>query len=297
MNPTNKFSSTFNQWLSQLSDLENKEIFILIILLVFPLLVLLEWINQTKRVNSEVRKISYFTNFKNLIFNNLILALLAVEWFYGVAELKSLALIPLAFGQLGIELYSWIAIGLMILLLDMLIYFWHWLNHRFDFLWNFHRVHHSDNDLNTSTGIRFHLGELVLSLVYKASIILLLGIPVEIMVAFEMITVYAAIFHHSNIRIPAEQWLRYLLVMPIHHATHHSVPRKHHDSNYGVLLSWWDYCFKTFNSHQPQRFGLSGVKISGLKQLIRYGLGAKLSVLTVLIVLVGILTIRWINGV
>ena len=62
------------------------------------------------------------------------------------------------------------------LLLDYTLYVWHRLNHRTPFLWRFHAVHHIDLDLDSTTGLRFHFGELALAAGFRAAQVLLLGV-------------------------------------------------------------------------------------------------------------------------
>src|SRR5207244_2237724 len=71
------------------------------------------------------------------------------------------------------------------LLLDYTLYLWHWLNHRVPFLWRFHAVHHIDLDLDASTGVRFHFGELFLSAFFRAAQILLIGVDRETMIVWQ----------------------------------------------------------------------------------------------------------------
>ncbi|WP_299616787.1 sterol desaturase family protein [Pelagibius sp.] len=138
-------------------------------------------------------------------------------------------------------------LALDILLLDLLIYWWHRFNHELPFLWRFHEVHHLDRFLDTTTALRFHFGEVLLSALARAGIILLLGFPFTSVVVFEVLVLVCAIFHHSNLRLPAglEGVLSRLIITPSIHWVHHHARRRDTDSNYGTIFSFWDRLFRT----------------------------------------------------
>lgn len=126
--------------------------------------------------------------------------------------------------------------------LDYTLYFWHILNHKVPFLWRFHNVHHIDLDLDVSTASRFHFGELMLSSVYRAGQILLIGVDPAALALFETLVTASALFHHSNIRIPLglERPLNVLFVTPRMHGIHHSIVEGETNSNYSTIGSFWD---------------------------------------------------------
>ena len=61
------------------------------------------------------------------------------------------------------------------LLMDLSFYYWHVANHRLPFLWRFHNVHHFDPDLDVSTAVRFHFGEIALSSIFRIVQVTLIG--------------------------------------------------------------------------------------------------------------------------
>ncbi len=132
-----------------------------------------------------------------------------------------------------------------LLLLDCWIYWWHRLNHQLPMLWRFHEVHHLDETLDASSALRFHFGEVVLSSLVRAGVIVVLDIPFTSVVWFELLVALNAIFHHSNLKLPS--WLEYplsrLIVTPSIHWVHHHAVRRDTDSNYAALLSVWDRLF------------------------------------------------------
>lgn len=134
-----------------------------------------------------------------------------------------------------------------ILVLDMLIYWWHRLNHEIPFLWRFHEVHHLDEFLDVSSAVRFHFGEVLLSAGARAVVIILLGIPFTSVIIFETLVILSALFHHSNLRLgeKLEAALARVIVTPSIHWIHHHAIRADTDSNYATIFSWWDLVFRS----------------------------------------------------
>jgi len=132
--------------------------------------------------------------------------------------------------------------------LDLAIYTQHVAFHAVPLFWRLHRMHHSDLEIDVTTGIRFHPVEIVLSVLIKMAVIGLLGAPVVAVLAFEVILNATSMFNHSNARLPL--WLdaavRAVLVTPDMHRVHHSVARAETDSNFGFNLSVWDRVFGTY---------------------------------------------------
>lgn len=137
---------------------------------------------------------------------------------------------------------------LSVILLDIIYYGAHRLNHRVPFLWRFHRAHHSDLDVDVTTSIRFHLGEVLIATGIKGVSVLALGVsPVGFLVS-ETALLAAGQFQHSNLRLPPvlERWLRLVIVTPPMHWIHHSRRSVEHNTNYGTMFSGWDRWFGTY---------------------------------------------------
>ncbi len=128
------------------------------------------------------------------------------------------------------------------LLLDYTLFLWHRLNHRSPWLWRFHAVHHIDRDLDSTTGVRFHAGELAMASGFRALQVLLLGVDRGTLRVWQQLLLLSVLFHHSNLELPAavEQRLNTVMVTPRMHGVHHSTRPDETDSNFSSLLSWWD---------------------------------------------------------
>ncbi len=143
---------------------------------------------------------------------------------------------------------------LAIIILDLIIYSQHVVFHLVLPLWKIHRMHHTDLDIDVTTGTRFHPFEILLSMGIKVIVVAFLGAPPWSVLAFEILLNATSMFNHSNVYMPAEidRVLRWFVVTPDMHRVHHSVIIKETNSNYGFNLPWWDRLFKTYNA-QPQK--------------------------------------------
>ncbi|HBA56856.1 MAG TPA: sterol desaturase [Alteromonas macleodii] len=139
-------------------------------------------------------------------------------------------------------------VTLSVLLLDMLIYWQHRLFHTVPMLWRFHKMHHADSHVDTTTGLRFHPVEIAMSLGIKAAAVVMLGVPAIAIVIFEVALNGFALFNHANIRLP-QKWddrIGLLLITQRLHRIHHSQAKNESNSNYGFSVSWWDRLFNSF---------------------------------------------------
>jgi sterol desaturase/sphingolipid hydroxylase (fatty acid hydroxylase superfamily) len=161
------------------------------------------------------------------------------------------------------------------ILLDFAVWLEHFASHKIPLLWRIHRMHHSDQGFDLTTALRFHPLEIVLSMVWKAGIIVLIGAPVLAVLVFEIVLNGMAMFNHANAKLPKrlDRVLRTLVVTPDMHRVHHSTINKETDSNYGFNFSFWDRIFSTYIDqpslgHRGMKIGLSdfqGAQTSSLK--------------------------------
>jgi sterol desaturase/sphingolipid hydroxylase (fatty acid hydroxylase superfamily) len=154
---------------------------------------------------------------------------------------------------------AWVTWPLAILLFDGWMYDWHVLNHKVPLLWRFHAVHHSDREMDASSALRFHTGEIVLSGCGRLIVLPVLGMTMPQLLLYELLLQPVILFHHSNERVPArlDAMLRWLIVTPWMHWVHHSRWQPETDSNYASVLSVWDRIFGTFRLRsQPRQINL-----------------------------------------
>ncbi len=167
----------------------------------------------------------------------------------------------------------WLSTVLCVVALDAAIYWQHRAMHQWPLLWRLHRVHHSDLQLDTSSGVRFHPLEILLSMLYKMAIVIALGASAESVVIYEVVLSSFALFNHSNWAMPADHYLRKLIITPDVHRVHHSVNAAETNSNYGNFLVLWDKLFASYveqpqTSHQQMQIGLEQYRDSHSQKLL-----------------------------
>ena len=217
---------------------------LLIFLSVFILMLILEsLIPMHPTVDSKPRRLGIHLGLSGL--NTLLLKLVFGAAAVGAAktfEIKGWGLFNILDWNNVVEFF------LVVVFLDFAIYLQHVIVHKVPLFWRFHVVHHSDLDLDVSSGLRFHPVEILASMLYKIGIIFLLGPAPIAVLTFEAVLNGMALFSHSNIALPAkvDHFFRKLIVMPDMHRIHHSVEVSETNSNYGFNLSIWDRILGTY---------------------------------------------------
>jgi sterol desaturase/sphingolipid hydroxylase (fatty acid hydroxylase superfamily) len=136
-------------------------------------------------------------------------------------------------------------------------------------------VHHTDLDIDVTSGTRFHTVEILLSMGIKICVVFLLGAPAIAVLIFEIILNGTAMFNHSNITIPigVDKIVRLLVVTPDMHRVHHSIIVEERNSNFGFNLSIWDRIFGTYRAqpeagHVKMVIGLKAFREEGRLRLL-----------------------------
>jgi sterol desaturase/sphingolipid hydroxylase (fatty acid hydroxylase superfamily) len=153
-----------------------------------------------------------------------------------------------------LRLPRWLEVPLALLLLDYTLYLWHVAFHKVPLLWRFHKVHHVDLDMDASTAVRFHFGEMIFSVFLRAWQIVLIGVSPLTMSIWNTWLLCEVMFHHSNVELPyrVERWLSKLIVTPRMHGVHHSVVPEERNSNWSSGLTLWDWLHGTLRLNVPQ---------------------------------------------
>lgn len=139
---------------------------------------------------------------------------------------------------------------IVILAMDLAVYWQHRASHSFGWAWYLHKVHHADPDFDVTTGLRFHPAEALLSMLYKGIAGACLGASPEAMLLFELYLSVGSIFEHGNVALPdpLDRAIRRVWVTPPMHLIHHSAWRDDHNHNYSFALSLWDHLFGTYRA-------------------------------------------------
>lgn len=147
-----------------------------------------------------------------------------------------------------------------VLALDFSSWLVHLIMHKNRFLWRFHLIHHSDNNVDVTTGLRHHPGDSLLRGVFFLLLIFISGAPMYSVMIYQTLVVIATAFTHANISLPpkVDKALSYFLVSPNMHKVHHHWKQPYTDSNYGAVFSIWDRLLGTFMKLEPKdiRYGL-----------------------------------------
>ena len=234
-----------------------------LVLFVSSFLIIFLWeLSATKRP-SEFSVNRTLTNLFLMIINSLalrlIMPILAIELALRL-EAHGLGILP----QIPLPEFATFLISLI--LLDLAIYIQHVIFHKVPFFWRFHQVHHADTGFDVTTGVRFHPGEIVFSMLYKSTIVLLLGPSAAAVLMFEVLLSSSSLFTHANARMPRniDISLRWFIVTPDMHRIHHSDQTNEALTNFGSNLSLWDRLFGTYRpdptyDHMDMKIGTRNI--------------------------------------
>lgn len=167
------------------------------------------------------------------------------ESFGLVYWLKANVLLTIVIGVLALDFSSWLV---------------HLVMHKSKLLWRFHLVHHTDNNVDVTTGLRHHPGDSILRGIFFMLLIFISGAPMYSVMIYQTLLVLATAFTHANMKLPTwlDVSLSYILVSPNMHKVHHHWKQPFTDSNYGAVFSIWDRLLGTFKTLDTKeiRYGL-----------------------------------------
>lgn len=215
-----------------------------------------------RRVLSMSLRLRWLNNIGLTLFNTVLQRMIAPILAVALAwELQSLGW---GFFNL-VEFPHWVAVIVSFLFLDFCFYLKHRLAHIVPWFWRFHRVHHSDGDIDFTTGARFHPFDVAYQIALQFLAILIIGAPPLAVAAHAVAFIVITRFQHGNIFLPVsfDRALRLFLVTADMHRIHHSARKNETDSNYGGVLPWFDLLFGTYID-EPQG-GHDGMVV-GLKE-------------------------------
>ena len=147
-----------------------------------------------------------------------------------------------------IELPLWLYILVGLIFMDLIgAWLIHWIEHKIKWLWKFHLIHHTDPNVDVTSGLRHHPGENIFRLLFTAMAVLITGASFGLVMMYQTISAFFAHLTHANIKMPniVEKVFSYIFVTPHFHKVHHHFVQPHTDSNYGNIFSIWDHLFRT----------------------------------------------------
>ncbi|MBT8393324.1 MAG: sterol desaturase family protein [Bacteroidia bacterium] len=184
------------------------------------------------------------------MFFNFFLFAIVISGVYKILEVffMDIGLTPRSLSIIDISnLPVWGQLLLFFVLLDFVQWFTHVLLHRYNFLWRFHKIHHSVKEMGFAAHLRYHWMENILYKPLKVFAVMLLGgFEPEQAYIVHFIAITIGHLNHSNIKLTYGP-LKYVFNNPVMHLYHHaySLPKGSHGVNFGISLSLWDYIFKT----------------------------------------------------
>jgi sterol desaturase/sphingolipid hydroxylase (fatty acid hydroxylase superfamily) len=190
------------------------------------LLLFMEVRHPNNKVAAKVLRQSHATNTSAFLFNNVIMSILSVS---------SLLVVTAQYSQYGLlagfpdGVVKWVV---SFVLMDFSVYAWHYVGHHSEFLWRFHKVHHSDKSFHVTTGLRFHIFDQLLEVAVECICVILIGVSAQIVIVCEVLRMAFVFFHHSNLSFPGEK----VAVLHHHHALSPSRPGLHPAVQYRPTL-------------------------------------------------------------
>ncbi len=143
----------------------------------------------------------------------------------------------------------WASLIFGLLLLDLIgAWLAHYVEHKVRWMWQFHAVHHTDQNVDTTTANRHHPGESVIRFAFTVAATVITGAPMWLVFLYQSASVVLSQFNHSNIKMPGwlDTSLRMVICTPNMHRVHHHYRQPYSDVNYGNIFSFWDRIFGTY---------------------------------------------------
>ncbi|MFN9589025.1 MAG: sterol desaturase family protein [Bacteroidota bacterium] len=225
---------------------------LLIAMPIFLLLVLAEKYYGVLRGNDTVRNMDMISSLSSGLTNvtkdvlGLSIVLLSYEW---MVQHWALLQIRSAF---------WMYFAAFVAL-DFMGYWVHRIQHRVNFFWNAHLVHHSSEEFNLACALRQSISSIVRIFTIFLLPAALLGVPAKVIAVVAPLHLFAQFWYHTR-HIGKMGWLEHIIVTPSHHRVHHAINPEYMDKNYSQIFIIWDKLFGTFQEEMetvPPVYGIT----------------------------------------
>ncbi|MDE3213624.1 MAG: sterol desaturase family protein [Bacteroidota bacterium] len=144
----------------------------------------------------------------------------------------------------------WVYVAAFIAL-DFSGYWVHRIEHRFNFFWNYHIIHHSSEEFNLACALRQSISEWLKVFAIFLLPAALLGVPAPVIAVVAPIQLFAQFWYHTR-HIDKMGWLEKWIVTPSHHRVHHAINPEYIDKNFSQIFIFWDKLFGTFQEEIPE---------------------------------------------
>ena len=223
---------------------------IIISLLVWTLEIIFPWRKKQSLFRKDFWLDTFYMFFNFFLLNLIILTALsntAAQFFNDVLSVIGLSISNFQFFEINTFPF-WARILVFFIIIDFVQWCTHRLLHKFEFLWNFHKVHHSVKEMGFAAHLRYHWMEpVVYNSIKYIPLAIMGGFTAQDVAFVHFFNITIGHLNHANINWDYG-WLKYILNNPKMHIWHHAkeLPTERKNGvNFGITLSVWDYIFKT----------------------------------------------------
>ncbi|QXP70991.1 sterol desaturase family protein [Polaribacter sp. R2A056_3_33] len=223
---------------------------IIISLVVWGLEAIFPWRKNQSLFRKDFWLDTFYMFFNFFILNLIVLIALsnsAAELFNDILGIVGLSIANFQLLEIN-NLPFFARIFIFFIVVDFVQWWTHRLLHTFEFLWNFHKVHHSVKEMGFAAHLRYHWMEpVVYSSLKYIPLAIIGGFSAQDVAIVHFFNIFIGHLNHANINWDYG-WLKYILNNPKMHIWHHvkELPEDRKNGvNFGITLSVWDYIFKT----------------------------------------------------
>ncbi|QXP62982.1 sterol desaturase family protein [Polaribacter sp. HaHaR_3_91] len=223
---------------------------IIISLVVWGLEAIFPWRKNQSLFRKDFWLDTFYMFFNFFILNLIVLIALsnsAAEVFNDILGIVGLSIANFQLLEIN-NLPFFARIFIFFIVVDFVQWWTHRLLHTFEFLWNFHKVHHSVKEMGFAAHLRYHWMEpVVYSSLKYIPLAIIGGFSAQDVAIVHFFNIFIGHLNHANINWDYG-WLKYILNNPKMHIWHHvkELPEDRKNGvNFGITLSIWDYIFKT----------------------------------------------------
>lgn len=155
--------------------------------------------------------------------------------------------------------FGWLAVLLAFIGEDFAGYWIHRLEHRINFMWNRHIIHHSSEEYNLACALRQSISNVFNYATFFLIPMALIGVPAQVFAIVAPIHLFMQFWYHTR-HIKRMGFLEYILVTPSHHRVHHAINPEYLDKNFSQIFIFWDIWFGTFQEELDTVPPVYGVK-------------------------------------
>ena len=214
-----------------------------------------------KNTEQKILRVGWVTDMKYFMFSHIgiqlfsFLTVMPIQ--YWITHIPNNPIVPYMQAQ-----PIWLQFIELLIVVDFTTYWLHRAMHEVNFLWRFHAIHHSTEQMDWLASSRLHIVEVLMTRFIATLPIFLLGFHTSAVFAYLVFISFHAIFIHSNVRFRFP-YLRWLIATPEFHHWHHSSEKPAIDKNYAAFIPLYDVIFKSIYmpNHLASVYGTVGYKI------------------------------------